>query len=205
MPMKTLFLSVLSFALLIPALSYAERNPDVVRAEKWLNALKTAQSEFVQIAPDGTQRTGSFYISRPGKLRFEYRTEPKDFIVADGVFLYYYDATSGQQSNAPIGATLADFLLRPNMSMNGDVSVQRVFKTSDLTQITLVQTDSPDTGKLIMGFQHKPYQLKKWQVIDSSGAITQVDLEDMNPGIKLDDSLFRYVDPKLGKSRNLNQ
>lgn len=202
--MKKIFLTLIMVVMGVTAHA-SERNPDVVQAEQWLNGMKTAQARFVQTAPDGTQRTGSFFISRPGKLRFEYDAEPKDFIVADGVFLYYYDATSGQQSNAPIGNTLADFLLREDMTMSRDITVTRVFKTRDLTQITLVQTDSPETGRLILGFNNQPYGLSKWQVIDSTGSITQVDLEGLQKNVDLKDSLFRYVDPKLGTERNLNQ
>lgn len=205
--MKALLYPFLMIVLVFTsATSFAnDRNPDVVAAENWMNSLKTAKARFIQTAPDGTQNSGQFYISRPGKLRFEYDGEEKDFIVADGVFLYYYDATSGQQSNAPIGSTLADFLLRENMSMTRDITVTRVFKTRDLTQITLVQTDAPEGGKLILGFQNKPYQLKKWQVVDMNGAITQIDLEGFRQNVTLDNALFRYVDPKLGKQRNLNQ
>ena len=203
--MKYLFLILTMMMIGTAPAKAGERNPDVVQAEQWLNALSTAEAGFVQTAPDGTQRTGRFYISRPGKLRFEYESQPKDFIVADGVFLYYYDATSGQQSNAPIGNTLADFLLREDMTMTRDITVTRVFKTRDLTQITLTQTEAPEGGRLIMGFQNEPYRLAKWQVIDSTGAITQVDLEQLQPNVTLEDSLFRYVDPKLGSGRRLNQ
>ena len=89
--------------------------------------------------------------------------------------------------------------------MSHDITVTRVFKTRDLTQITLVQTDSPETGRLILGFSNEPYALSKWQVIDSTGAITQVDLEGLKKNVAIEDSLFRYVDPELGKGRRLNQ
>ena len=38
----------------------------------YLNDLKTAKGEFTQINDDGSISTGTIYIKRPGKVRFEY-------------------------------------------------------------------------------------------------------------------------------------
>jgi outer membrane lipoprotein-sorting protein len=84
-----------------------ESNPDVKKAEAYLQGLKTAKADFVQISSLGSRLSGQFYLNRPGKLRFDYN-EVDDFIVADGVFVYFYDSQLGEQSNAPIGQTLAD-------------------------------------------------------------------------------------------------
>ncbi len=64
--------------------------------------LKTVKARFVQTAPDGGQTRGTFYLNRPGKLRFQYDPPLKDFVVADGLFIYFYDGELEQQSNAPI-------------------------------------------------------------------------------------------------------
>ena len=84
---------------------------DIQTAEEYLNNLKTMKAEFIQIAHNGAQLSGMFYLNRPGELRFEYN-EVDDFIVADGLLIYFYDSELKEQTNAPIGQTLADFLLR---------------------------------------------------------------------------------------------
>ena len=38
----------------------------------YLNQLQTAQGGFTQINLDGTISTGTIYIKRPGRIRFEY-------------------------------------------------------------------------------------------------------------------------------------
>ena len=83
---------------------------DIERAEKYLQDLKTAQARFVQTTHNGTQLVGTFYLSRPGKLRFEYDAPMEDFVVADGMFIYFYDAELEEQTNAPIKATMASLL-----------------------------------------------------------------------------------------------
>ena len=45
---------------------------DMARVEQYLNDLTTVAARFMQVAPDGGLTTGSFYLSRPGKMRVEY-------------------------------------------------------------------------------------------------------------------------------------
>jgi outer membrane lipoprotein-sorting protein len=169
--------------------------PPVQKAETYLRALKTAQARFLMTAPDGSTALGTFFLSRPGKLRFEYDPPMKDFVVADGLFIYFYDADLGQQSNAPIGQTLANFLLRSNLRLSGDVKVTDYDETSDILNISLEEADDPSGGRLIMTFAKNPFSLKRWRVVDATGSITQVELFQLQEGVKLASSLFVYSNP----------
>lgn len=199
-----LFPSVIWAQAVLPAAD--PRPAEVAAAEQYLQSLKTVQAHFVQTAPDGHQTAGTFYLSRPGKLRFEYDPPVKDFVVADGVFIYFYDGQLNQQSNAPIGETLADFLLRRNLKLSGDVTVTKVEQTPDgLLAITLTQTADANAGQLTLLFQQQPtFQLVRWRVVDGTGAITEVALSDMQTGMKLPGSLFVYKNPHFG-SAHYNQ
>lgn len=196
---RAVLLSLLSFCLMVP-IAYAEQQVpvEVVRAEKYFQDLKTVKSRFTQTSPDGTQIRGTFYLSRPGKLRFEYDPPSKDFVVADGLFIYFYDGEVKQQSNAPISQTLADFLLRKDLKLSGDLKVKKIMRAGGLVQITMIQADEPKAGDLTLGFieNNENYQLKKWRVVDSVGNITETELFDMQTGIKLPSSLFAYKDPE---------
>lgn len=169
--------------------------PIVARVEKYLQSLTTARARFLQTAPNGAQTIGTFYLNRPGKLRFEYDDPIKDFIVADGYFIYFYDSELGEQSNAPIGQTLADFLLRPGIKLSGDITVNNIQRTGRLVAVTLVQTDDPGAGALTLGFEENPLKLKKWRVTDPTSAITEIELFKLETGMKLDDNLFVYINP----------
>ena len=173
----------------------AKRPPAVVQAETYLKSLDTAKARFLQTSPDGSQLKGTFYLNRPGRLRFEY-DDLEDFIVADSFFIYFYDAELQEQSNAPIGQTLADFLLRSDLSLAGDITVTDLRREGGLLQITLTQTADPGAGSITLGFQENPMWLKKWRVTDSLGNVTEIELFEMQTGISLDRSLFIYSDPK---------
>ncbi|AEP08523.1 LolA family protein [Micavibrio aeruginosavorus] len=174
------------------------------QAEQWLQQLKTARARFLLTAGNGTQLIGTFYLNRPGKLRFDYDDPVKDFVVADGVFIYFYDANLGEQSNAPIGQTLADFLLRSDIRLSGDVKVDSVVESGGLIQIKLSQTADAGAGSLTLGFTREPFQLKKWRVVDPQGSVSEVELFQMQTGVALERDLFVYRDPQK-KAGSLNQ
>lgn len=174
----------------------ASQEEDIRKAENYLNNLETARSRFTQIAPDGSRRTGTFYLNKPGKLRFEYDPPTQDFIVADGTFIYFYDAELNEQTHAPIGQTLADFILRENLNIGEDVIVSDVTRGGGLLQITLVQKEDPKAGSLKLGFQESPvFSLKKWRVTDAQGSIVEIVLADIQTNARPANELFIYRNP----------
>lgn len=169
---------------------------EITKTEAYFASLKTVKSRFVQTAADGQQMRGTFYLSRPGKLRFEYDKPSKDFVVADGLFIYFYDGEMKQQTNAPISQTLADFLLRKNLKLSGDLKVTRIMRAGGLLQITLTQTKDQGSGELTLGFIESPqFTLKKWRIKDSIGNITETELFAMETDIKIPSQTFVYRDP----------
>lgn len=170
------------------------------KAEQYLNNLHSMKAEFVQSAGwEKTLSSGTFYLQRPGKLRFDYTPPNKDFVVADGKFIYYYDSELEQQSNAPIGSTLADFILRDDISLDGEVMVSKLEESRADYFLTLVQRNDPYNGSLTLVFRKSPFQLSRWIVADTQGLITKVALRNMQTGVKLDKDLFYYRDPNHGK------
>ncbi len=197
--MKKLLLAFLLLAVLAPLSAFAA-DPRVAEAEQWLQNLRTGQARFAQKGYDGQILTGTFYISRPGRLRFEYDAPVKDFVVADGTLIHFYDSQQRQTSSAPIGSTLADFLLRKSARLSGDVTVQNVRERDGLLSITMVQTADPAAGQLTINFSQNPMMLKSWAILDPQGLSTEVTLTDMRLGVAIPPQYFVYKDP-TGRSR----
>jgi outer membrane lipoprotein-sorting protein len=192
-------LGVLIFA--SPALAQVS-DPEVKKAEAYLQSLKTLTADFIQTSTLGSRLSGKFYLNRPGKMRFDYN-EVEDFIVADGVFVHFYDSQLQQQSNAPIGQTLADFLLRKDLSLHDDLKVVQMFKKNGYISISVVQKDNPAAGEVELIFSEVPYQLERWRVKDPQGETTEVVLKNLKTGMEFNDvSLFGYKDPKGRKAVN---
>ncbi|CAO3448719.1 Outer membrane lipoprotein carrier protein LolA [Azospirillum argentinense] len=170
----------------------------VAQAESYLNGIGTLQSKFVQVAPNGHQTTGTFYLARPGRMRLEYDAPVKDFVVADGAFIFYWDGEMRQQSSAPIGSTLADFILRKNIRLSGDVTVTGVYQAPGLVEISLTETKDPGKGTLTLVFEDRPFQLRKWRVLDAQGLTTEVALMNPREGMQFDSKLFYFIEPSKG-------
>lgn len=194
-------------AITLSKAAWAQTPDDIVaQAEKYLNDLKSVKASFVQNAEwsDADALKGTFYLKRPGKLRFDYNAPIEDFVVADGTFIYYYDAQMEQQSNAPIGSTLADFILRDPIRLGGDVTVSKIEESRGEYFLTLVQTNDPASGSLTLVFNKKPYALSRWIVVDTQGFITKVSLANIQTDVTLDKDLFYFIDPKHGKIEKYN-
>lgn len=198
-----LFLSflVFSFSASAKMSDVSDKAAETQNIATYLDGLETLKSRFVQTAPDGSQLVGTFYLSRPGKLRFEYDAPIEDFVVADGHFIYFYDSELQQQTNAPIGQTMADFLLRGDISFDGDVAVQNLKRGGGYLQIELAQAADPDAGRLMLALQENPLRLKKWRIVDPQGLITEVELFYAQENVQLEDALFYYIDPNKGQER----
>src|SRR6476659_9556297 len=50
----------------------------------YINGFRSLQGEFTQVSPKGTVSKGVFYLSKPGKMRFEYSPPNPFIIVSDG-------------------------------------------------------------------------------------------------------------------------
>jgi outer membrane lipoprotein-sorting protein len=176
----------------------AEDRQALQRVEAFLDDIGSLQAEFVQIGPDGSVSTGDFYLRRPGRMRLEYDPPVPYLYVADGMWLTFWDAELEQRSDAPLGSTLADFLVREDVSLSGDVTVTGLRRTDDLIEVDLVQTDDPRAGQLTMVFARDPLRLDRWYIRDGQGNVTQVRLTRQRFGVSLSNDLFRAPRPGFG-------
>jgi outer membrane lipoprotein-sorting protein len=212
MTRRFLLLACLAVGLLLrldPAVAATPKAPaplseadkaDIARVERYLNEIRTVKSQFVQVNPDGSLMKGIFYLSRPGKMRLEYDPPVKNFIVADGWFVFFWDGELEQQSSQPIGSSLADLILRDNIHLSGEVTVTGIARGSKTLEVTLVKTDDAGSGQLTLIFEDHPMSLRKWRVLDAQGLTTETGLVNPQFGVPLDRNLFYFKAPE--KSRN---
>lgn len=177
-------------------------NVDVKDLEKKLGSITTMRADFTQTDPSGKTTTGKFYLSRPGKLRFEYDPPVEDFIVADGVFIYFYDGTMKEQANTLISNSLADFILRKNLNLTGDLRMMGATESNGMLFVKLAQASDVNAGTITLGLQMNPFALRGWRIVDAQGGITEIKLDKVETGGALPSSLFAYRDPQ---SRKLNR
>ncbi|EWY36501.1 cell envelope biogenesis protein LolA [Skermanella stibiiresistens SB22] len=183
------------------ALTQAQKS-DIARIEQYLAGVKTLKSEFIQAGGDGSLVKGTIWLSRPNKMRLEYDPPIKDFIVADGWFVFYWDGELRQQSSAPIGSTMADIILRDTIRFGGDITVTGFERAANVIEISVVQTSEPGAGTLTLVFEDAPLRLRKWRVNDPQGLTTEVALLNPQVGGQLDRDLFIFREPADGQRRD---
>jgi outer membrane lipoprotein-sorting protein len=169
---------------------------DIARIEAYLNGLKSARADFVQINPDGRTVTGEFYYERPDKMRLDYDPPSEILIVANGWNLVYHDRRLQQVNYLYTSQTPLGFLLADEVRLNGEVSVTSLERRAGELLVTLVQTEEPAEGAITLAFSEQPLELRRWTVVDPQGNVTHVVLEDLRTGVDLDKELFRFRDPR---------
>jgi outer membrane lipoprotein-sorting protein len=169
---------------------------DLARIEQYLDGVHTMQSKFLQFSDNGGMAAGKVFLSRPGKMRFEYDPPTKLLLVANNGILAYYDLGLQQESNVPLSATPLNILLNAKVSLMGDVTVTKFERDAGTIHVTLQQTKDPSQGSLTLIFQDKPLQLKQWIVVDQQNISTKVTLIDPQFGPRLDGKLFNFINPR---------
>jgi outer membrane lipoprotein-sorting protein len=184
----------------LPMLSVQDK-ADLQRVEAYLNGLKTVAANFTQSAQlgDGSQGVvqGTFKLWRPGRLRIEYAAPSNDFIVADGSVIHQWDGQMQQASQMQIDGSLAGFLLRKNISFQGDdVTVIGVrHPNPGQMEIGLRSAKEPDAGVLTLVMNEVPLRLLGWRVLDAQGLETSILLSDVQSGAELKKADFVFKKP----------
>ena len=92
MPLNFLRTTILIFAMAAPAL--AADAPTIARAvDDHYNHLRTMQAEFTEVYHGaGMERTesGTLWLKKPGKMRWEYRSPREKLFISDGRDAWFY-------------------------------------------------------------------------------------------------------------------
>ena len=197
---KPFFKSINTAIFVVIALSFAaEAAPAVLskndkaavtQVEKYLNELFTLKSRFLQATSTENYIEGTFYLSRPGKMRIEYDPPAQLLIVADGTWLIYNDLELDQITHLPLRTTPANILLQEKITLLSDgLEVSKVERAPGIIGVTVVPSDE-DSGHLTLIFADKPLELKKWVVVDPQGVTTSISLLSTQRDISFDPKLF---------------
>ena len=74
------------------------------------------------------KKLGKFSISKPGKLRIEYKKDNKLLIVADGKWLHYFDTDLNEIQSIIIQKSPAWILLKKNINLKNDFNIKKLEK-----------------------------------------------------------------------------
>jgi len=189
----------------VPALAQSNLSADdravLQQAQTYLTGLTAAQGTFVETGPNNQRREGRFWLSRPGKMRFEYPSPAGLLVVADGNNVNRYDPRLNSFRQVPLAQTPLSTFLARNVRLDQGVQIDRVTRMdSGAYAITARDARRPNEGSVILSFAGG--RLQEWTITDAQGARTRVQLTTLQPASGLASSLFTLRDPTRRPSRD---
>ncbi len=182
----------------------AQDRADIARVEAYMNILRSFKARFLQVSPEGATAQGTVWLSRPGRMRFEYDKPNPTLLVAGFGSAVFYDAELKQTTSVPLFTTPLSLLLADNLKLSGDVTVTSVSRQPGALQLTMHKTSSANDGSLTLVFSDNPLQLRQWAVTDAQRQETRVSLFNMELGGNFPAEMFQFEDPRLGRGSNGN-
>jgi outer membrane lipoprotein-sorting protein len=171
------------------ALSQNDR-ADLKRIAAYLDGIHTMRARFEQKASDGGLASGTIYLQRPGLMRVEYDAPAHALLVADGVWVTYYDSELDQRTQIPIAQSPLWFLLQDKIDFTPATTVTRIERSAGLLRVSLYQTGHPDGGSISLTLADNPLQLTRWTAGDSQGTQIDIALHDVVFSLALASDLF---------------
>jgi outer membrane lipoprotein-sorting protein len=163
----------------------------VDKISAYLSKVQVMTGDFAQMAPDGSQSKGRFYIQKPGKVRFEYEPPVPIEIIANGVDVVVRDRRLATNDLIPLSQTPLRYLLADKIDLIKDTNVVKVY--ADELYVTVVVEERQamiGTSRLMMMFDAKDLQLRQWTVTDPQGYDTTIAVSNLDSSKRPDPNLF---------------
>ncbi len=175
-----------------PAMAFTAKQRVILdRISHYLSAVQTLVGNFVQIAPDGSRTEGTFYIQKPGKVRFEYNPPSPVEVIADGSAVAVRNRDLNTQEVWPLSQTPLRYLLADHIDLLHDTDVLSVSSDDKYITVVIEETHAAvGTSRLMIMFDAKDLTLRQWTVTDPQGLDTTVSIYNLNADTKPDPDLF---------------
>jgi len=163
----------------------------VTKANAYFNAQTNYSAEFVQLTTDGHRSEGELYVSKPGKMFFDYTKPAVLQIIADGTSVAVRDKKLNTQDMYFISQTPLKFLLSNTLDLAKDTKVLDV--KSDADNVAILIEDKATLGgtsRIKLIFDPGTFELKQWIVTDPQGYETVVSLFNIDNKARPDPELF---------------
>jgi outer membrane lipoprotein-sorting protein len=184
---------------LTPLAAAAQKLP-LGEISSYLNKLQTAQGEFTQINDDGSISTGTIYIKRPGKVRFEYNPPESALVVAGSNTVVIYDKKSNEPAQSyPLSRTPLSIILARNVDLVAANMVTGHGFDGTATVVTAQDPENPQYGNIQLKFTGNPIELRQWIINDGNGSQTTVVLGALQKGGNIPDRLFDVGSPGVNR------
>jgi outer membrane lipoprotein-sorting protein len=174
----------------------------VQKVGDYFNKVTNLQGEFIQVGPRGHVSQGVFYLSKPGKLRFEYSAPNPFLIVSDGTWVIVNNRKRNKAEYYPLSATPLRLVLDEKVDLLDQAKIIHVKEDKESVSVTLEDKDQLVAGQLTVVFDARSMELRQWVVIDGQGLQTTITLQGLKDDVAADPKLFEV---KLRNEIKINE
>lgn len=154
-------------------------------------SVPTMRGEFLQFNPSGEQLGGTFFIARPGKIRFNYQGGASVEVISNGKTVAIHNRKLKTWDFYPLDKTPLKLLLADRIAVD-DKSIRSVAAEADLTTVVMADDQVFGDALLTLMFDPKTFDLRQWVVRDAKGAETSVMIFNVVPNVEIPDALFHF-------------
>lgn len=183
------FCLALAFGLAAASPAFADIVP-LSALSRYLNDMQTAEGSFTQINADGSVSTGTIYMHRPGRVRFEYQDDDL-LVIAGGQQVAIFDGRSNTRPEQyPLSETPLNLILARDVDLARSGMVIGHSFDGTATRVLAQDPDRPEIGTIELVFTGDPVELRQWVITDGNGSETTVVLGTLQEGGRLSAGLF---------------
>jgi outer membrane lipoprotein-sorting protein len=169
-----------------------KKQVEIVRkVNAYFNQLTSLKGSFVQTGADNKRQRGKFYISRPGRFRFEFNLPSRVVIISDGNYVAIQDRDLNTDDRWDLGYTPFRALLQKDVDLLRDTQIVEAQEAEDAIVIAFEERSGDASSRIKLFLTAKPaIQIKAWIVKDAQGLDTRVDLTEVLATDEPDARLF---------------
>jgi outer membrane lipoprotein-sorting protein len=167
-----------------------ENRAELERIDAYLNAIRTMKGSFVQIDPDGQVDQGTFALSKPGRMRFEYAPPASTLIVSDGSTVAVQNPKLRTIDKYPLSQTPLELILGDNIDLLHNHSIVGAGRQQDQFVVKARSRGGKAQGNISLMFSEPGLELRQWMVIDNQGLSTTVALQNVQVGADVSNVSF---------------
>ncbi len=171
--------------------------------KSFLKHTRSMTADFKQISFDqngspAQTSYGVFFLSRPGRFRWDYQKPFEQQIISHDNTVWFYDADLEQvtikQIDDSLGATPA-LLLSGEVDLEKNFTLEQQGTDDDLEWIKLMPKNEEGSFRYILiGLNHG--KLAGMELSDNFGQLTRIYFTRLEVNPKLDDAIFEFTVPE---------
>lgn len=177
-------------------------SPILAGIETRYNAIRTLQVQFTQVfrfGPRSRTESGTLYLQKPGKMRWDYADPAGKVFLSDGKFVYLYSPSTNIVERSPFRAT--DDLRAPLAFLLGKLDFQRDFKRFTLKPqepnywITAEPKNEKSPYSMVSFLVSPNFEILEVEVAGMDQAVNRFRFQGEQRNLPLADSRFAFQPP----------